>query len=104
MSDGRLLALDGPSRLRDAFPGEIIEVLAEPLDAAARAWLRRDPRSPACRPSASDCTCRVARGRAPEAAGRRGAALAGADVIDVSTIRQVPASLEDVFIDRVTHA
>ena len=101
MSQGRILALDEPNALRAAFPDDIIEVLAEPQDAAEQV-VRRDPavrdvqtlRRAAARAGAA----RQRRRRGAPGSGRR---LPRGAACDVASLRTVPASLEDVFIDRV---
>jgi ABC-2 type transport system ATP-binding protein len=99
MSDGRLLALDTPTGLRAAFPGDIIEVLAEPQDDAERV-LGSLPAITGVQPFGERLHCRVAKGQARGVVERIRESLSAAGVT-VTTIRVMPASLEDVFIDRV---
>jgi ABC-2 type transport system ATP-binding protein len=89
MSEGRLLALDTPTGLRAAFPGDIVEVLAEPQSDVDRV-----------QPFGERFHCRVAKGQGHGAEARIRESLSAAGVA-VTTTRVVPASLEDVFIDRV---
>jgi ABC-2 type transport system ATP-binding protein len=99
MSRGRVLALDEPNSLRAAFPDDLLELLAEPQDAAAQA-VRRDPAVRDVQTFGERLHVRVSRGGGEAAAARLGAACAEAGV-RVSGLRPIPASLEDVFIDRV---
>ena len=100
MSEGRVLALDEPNALRAAFPDDLLEVLADPQEMAAAGRPRR------CRPSrdvqafGERLHVRVSRGSGEAAAARLAAACRDAGV-RVASLRAVPASLEDVFIDRV---
>ena len=84
---------------RAAFPDDIIEVLAGREDAAA-AVIRRDPAVRDVQAFGERLHVRVPRGNAAEAASRLSLACREARV-DVASVRTVPASLEDVFIDRV---
>jgi ABC-2 type transport system ATP-binding protein len=99
MSQGRILALDEPNALRAAFPDDLLEMLAEPQDAAVRI-AARDPGVHDVQRFGERLHIRVVRGGADAAAARLAAAcrLAG---VRVGSLRAVPASLEDVFIDRV---
>jgi ABC-2 type transport system ATP-binding protein len=110
LHDGRLLALDEPGLLRAAYPGRVVEVLAQP------------------RARAAEILATIAGGRGVQAFGERlhvrlppgtglsvppsGSDQAARDIramleragVTVSASRSVPASLEDVFINRVAHA
>jgi ABC-2 type transport system ATP-binding protein len=99
MSDGRLLALDTPTGLRAAFPGDIIEVLAEPKDDAEHV-IASLPAIAGVQPFGERLHCRVLKGQARSVVERIRESLSAAGVT-VTTIRVMPASLEDVFIDRV---
>jgi hypothetical protein len=99
MSQGRILAFDEPNALRAAFPDDIIEVLAAHQDAAAEA-IRRDPAVRDVQSFGERLHVRVPRGQADRAVPRLDAACREARV-DIVSVRIVPASLEDVFIDRV---
>jgi ABC-2 type transport system ATP-binding protein len=100
LHEGRLLALDSPATLRAGLKGDVIEVIAADRDRATevlehlpgvvdvqlfgeRAHVRLEPGSPFGDPE------------------RLAAALKQAGV-DAESVRRVPASLEDVFIARVT--
>ena len=99
MSGGRILALDEPNALRAAFPDDLLEVLADPQDMAEHV-VRADPAVRDVQSFGERLHVRVARGSGEEAAARLADACRDARV-RVSSIRTVPASLEDVFIDRV---
>jgi ABC-2 type transport system ATP-binding protein len=99
MSAGRILALDEPNALRAGFPDDLVEMLAEPQDAAL-AEAGRDPGVIDVQMFGERLHIRVPRGSAGQAMSRLGAACARAGV-RVASLRSVPASLEDVFIDRV---
>jgi len=99
MSQGRILALDEPNALRAAFPDDLLEMLAEPQDAAVPI-AARDPGVHDVQRFGERLHIRVARGDADAAAARLAAACSVAGV-RVGSLRAVPASLEDVFIDRV---
>jgi ABC-2 type transport system ATP-binding protein len=99
MSDGRLLALDTPTGLRAMFPGDIIEVLADP-QRDADSVLRSLSDITGLQPFGERLHCRVAKGQARSVEPLIRGALSAAGVA-VTTMRVVPASLEDVFIDRV---
>ncbi len=99
MSQGRILALDEPNTLRAAFPDDIIEVIAGRQD-AAELVIRRDPAVHDVQSFGERLHVRVPRGEAPAAIPRLDLACREAQV-DVASLRTVPASLEDVFIDRV---
>jgi ABC-2 type transport system ATP-binding protein len=99
MSNGRILALDEPTALRAGFPDDIIEVLADPQDAAER-LARLDAAVHDVQTFGERLHVRVPRGRADEVSARLTLACSQARVA-VASLRTVPASLEDVFIDRV---
>jgi ABC-2 type transport system ATP-binding protein len=99
MSGGRILALDEPNALRAAFKDDLLEMLAEPQDAAVPI-ARRDPAVLDVQTFGERLHVRVPRGGGEAAAARLGAACIQAGV-RVASLRTVPASLEDVFIDRV---
>ena len=99
MSQGRVLALDEPNALRAAFPDDLLEVLADPQDMAAQV-VRGDPAVGDVQAFGERLHVRVSRGSGEAAATRLAAACRDAGV-RVSGLRAVPASLEDVFIDRV---
>jgi ABC-2 type transport system ATP-binding protein len=99
MSDGRVLAVDQPSQMRTSFPDDIIEVLAEPA-ALADSCVRGVPYVGDVQAFGERLHVRVPRGAADRAVRDLSAAFVQAGV-QVTSLRVVPASLEDVFIDRV---
>jgi ABC-2 type transport system ATP-binding protein len=99
MSAGRILALDEPNALRTGFPDDLVEMLAEPQEAAL-AEASRDRGVIDVQVFGERLHIRVPRGGAEEAMSRLSAACGRAGV-RVASLRTVPASLEDVFIDRV---
>jgi ABC-2 type transport system ATP-binding protein len=99
MSNGRILALDEPTALRAGFPDDIIEVLADPQGAAEQV-IRRDPAVRDVQTFGERLHVRVPQGSADAAAARLSLAC-GQTQVRVTSMRSVPASLEDVFIDRV---
>jgi len=99
MSNGRILALDEPTALRTGFPDDIIEVLAGPQDVAEQV-IRRDPAVRDVQTFGERLHVRVPLGSADDAVARLSLACGQARV-HVTGMRRVPASLEDVFIDRV---
>jgi len=102
MSQGRILALDEPTALRAGFPDDIIEVLADPQDAAEQV-IRLDPAVRDVQTFGERLHVRVPLGSA-DAAVARLSADCGQARVRVTSMRRVPASLEDVFIDRVVTA
>ena len=99
MSEGRILALDEPGALRAAYPDDLLEMLADPQETAARI-AGQDAGVLDVQTFGERLHVRVPRGAA-EAASSRLAAGCGRAGVRVTSLRPVPASLEDVFIDRV---
>jgi ABC-2 type transport system ATP-binding protein len=99
MNHGDVLVVESPSSLRAAFPDEVIEVLAEPAEAAARI-VRTANAVKDVQVFGERLHARVPRGEARTAIAALAEACARAGV-HVSSLRVVPPSLEDVFIDRV---
>jgi hypothetical protein len=99
MSDGRVLAVDQPSQMRMSFPDDIIEVLAEPA-ALVDSCVRGVPCVGDVQAFGERLHVRVPRGASDRALCDLSAAFVQAGV-QVTSLRVVPASLEDVFIDRV---
>ena len=98
LHEGRLIAVDQPARLQHQYRGELYEVVAEPREAANEA-LGTVPGISDRQTFGERLHVRVPAGAADmEPALRR--ALEGANV-RVQSIRRIPPSLEDVFIDRV---
>ena len=100
VSHGRIVALDEPRRLRDDYPGDLIEVLAQPR-AEAAALVSADPAVTGVEAFGERLHARTAKGAGPDTETRLRQALTSAR-IDIASIRQIPASLEDVFIARVS--
>ncbi len=100
MSAGRLLALDDPSELRSQFSGMLIEVIAEPLDASLAA-LRTIDRVADVQVFGERMHVRMGPGEDGDAIATLRRALASPH-LTVQSIRRIPASLEDVFIERVS--
>ena len=99
MSDGEVLAVDQPSQMRTSFPDEIIEVLAAP-PALVEGCVRSVPAVGDVQAFGERLHLRVPRGSSPRVLQDLSDAFRQAG-IQVTSLRVVPASLEDVFIDRV---
>jgi ABC-2 type transport system ATP-binding protein len=101
LHEGQLLALDDPATLQAAMAGSLLEVVVDaprpPVDVLASIAGVSDVQLFGDR-----AHVRVGRGEAAQTARRVTETLARAGVTPV-TIREVEASLEDVFIDLVTH-
>jgi ABC-2 type transport system ATP-binding protein len=97
--EGGVLALDRPSSLQRAMPGALLEVVVDaprpPVDV-----LRSCAGVEDVQVFGDGAHVRVARGDVDAAIRRLGAELAGQG-LPVIGIREVPSSLEDVFIDLV---
>jgi ABC-2 type transport system ATP-binding protein len=102
MSDGGVLSLDSPGKLRQSFPDEVIEVIADPQEKAT-AILGQDERVRDVQTFGERLHVRVPRGRGHDLMSHAESVLPGAGVA-IASMRIVPASLEDVFIDRVVSA
>ena len=101
LHEGRLLALDRPDALRATLPGSLFEVIAPDHQNVADA-IKRMPGVTGVEMFGERAHVRLAAGAGPDAPARIGAALASHAGIRVLSIRPVAASLEDVFIDKVT--
>jgi ABC-2 type transport system ATP-binding protein len=100
ISEGQVLALDTPPQLRRSFPGDLVEILAHPQSQALAAL--RDVRGiDGLQEFGERLHAQVALGAGPAAAARIHDTLVGAG-LSVGSVRPIPASLEDVFITRVT--
>jgi ABC-2 type transport system ATP-binding protein len=99
MSDGRVLDVDHPARLRERFPDDIIEVLAEP-QADAERIVRGTPGARDVQLFGERLHLRVPHGAGERAVQQLAEAFSQA-AVHAASLRVVPASLEDVFIDRV---
>jgi ABC-2 type transport system ATP-binding protein len=99
LSGGKLLVVDTPQALRDSLPGVMLEVLARPQRAAIEA-LRSLPGIADIQSFGERIHVRWADDDA-RAASEGIERRLGEQAIDVISVREVPASLEDVFINRV---
>jgi ABC-2 type transport system ATP-binding protein len=99
LHEGRVLALDAPDRLRDAFPGRMLEVLAEDQDAAV-ASARALPEIDDVQTFGERIHLRL-RGAPDEGAVKAIVERLRATIPGTRSVRPVRASLEDVFIARL---
>jgi ABC-2 type transport system ATP-binding protein len=99
LSNGRLLVVDTPQALRESLPGTVVEVLARPQRDALEA-LRTLPGVADTQSFGERIHVRWTGGGAASAADQIDERLRERQV-SVTSIREVPASLEDVFINRV---
>ncbi len=100
LDQGRLLALDDPGALRASLPGTVVEVLADP-EREAVARLARVPGIADVRMFGERIHARSGAPTPADAVREAEAALTG-EGLSVTSVRAIPASLEDVFIHRVT--
>jgi ABC-2 type transport system ATP-binding protein len=96
MNQGRIIATGSPASLRALMEGEILEVVAEP-QAAAKNVLRGHPSVRSLEVFGDRLHVLVP---VAEAQGGLESALAAAGVT-LKSIRQIPPSLEDVFVARL---
>ena len=96
MNQGRIIATGSPASLRALMEGEILEVVAEP-QAAAKNVLRGHPSVRSLEVFGDRLHVLVP---SAEAQGGLESALAAAGVT-LKSIRQIPPSLEDVFVARL---
>src|SRR5687767_3081263 len=99
LHEGRLVALDTPANLRAALSGIVMEVVALDRDRATSV-LERMPGISDVQLFGERAHARIAAGAPLSDPQQLSSALSAAG-IDVESVRRVPASLEDVFIDRV---
>jgi ABC-2 type transport system ATP-binding protein len=99
LSNGRLLVADTPQALRESLPGTVVEVLARPQRDALEA-LRTLPGVADTESFGERIHVRWTGGGARSAAAQVDERLRERQV-SVTSVREVPASLEDVFINRV---
>jgi ABC-2 type transport system ATP-binding protein len=99
LSNGRLLVVDTPQALRESFPGTVVEVLARPhreaLDALENLEGVADVESFGERIHVRWT------GDEPGLAGQQIERRLRERQVTLTSVRQIPASLEDVFINRV---
>jgi ABC-2 type transport system ATP-binding protein len=100
LSNGRLLVVDTPQALRESLPGTVVEVLARPQREALEA-LRGLPGVADTESFGERIHVRWT-GAGPEPAERQIEQRLREHQVELTSVRQVPASLEDVFINRVT--
>jgi ABC-2 type transport system ATP-binding protein len=100
LHEGRLLALDAPGRLRESLPGVVLEVIAGDRDRATSV-LERLPGIVDVQLFGERAHVRIDPDAALTDSAQISAALQHAGIA-VESIRRVPASLEDVFIARVS--
>jgi ABC-2 type transport system ATP-binding protein len=99
LHEGRLVALDDPDRLRAAFPGEVVEVVAHPAGRAVAALeAHAEVEDVQTFGERAHVRLRALRG---EAAEREIATVLDRAGITVETVRRATPSLEDVFIERL---
>jgi ABC-2 type transport system ATP-binding protein len=98
LHNGRLLAMDTPGALRQTFPGRLFEVIAPDHRKAARA-LASVAGVEGVQMFGERAHVRM-KGEDEQAASHLLAALSAAGV-ETTTVRQVTASLEDVFVARL---
>jgi len=101
-SSGKLLVVETPAALRQTLPGVITEVMAAPQDAAFAA-LQAHPAVVEMQKFGERIHVRW-QGADPEAAVRTARETLVDRGVTPGSIRAIPASLEDVFINRVAHA
>jgi ABC-2 type transport system ATP-binding protein len=101
-SNGRLLVVDTPAALKASLSGVITEIIASPQDRAASALERADGFME-LQHFGERLHVRW-RDEDPDAAVGRAREALARDGLHPSAIRPIPASLEDVFINRVTRA
>jgi ABC-2 type transport system ATP-binding protein len=99
LHEGALVALDTPARLRADLPGVVIEVIAADRDRATSV-LERLPGVDDVQLFGERAHVRLAAGAPMSDPQRLSSALRSAGV-SLEGVRRVPASLEDVFIDKV---
>ncbi len=99
-SSGKLLVLDSPQALRDGLPGVILEVLARPQPRAVE-LLRELPCLAGVQTFGERIHVRCGEGDRASVAPQIERHLRDHQV-DVAGVREIPASLEDVYINRVS--
>ena len=100
LHEGRLLALDEPSRLQGAMAGQLLEVMTD-LSREPVELITRVPGVENVQPFGDRAHVRIKAGAQQDVARDLEAALRAAGIGGVS-IRPLAASLEDVFIDLIT--
>ena len=100
LHDGQLLALDTPDALRRSLPGQMLELLVED-QARVSAWLSTQPQVADVNVFGERTHVRLKPDAGWDGAAAVESALRNAGLA-VRGTRVVPASLEDVFIARIT--
>jgi ABC-2 type transport system ATP-binding protein len=100
LHQGRLLAMDSPARLRAHLTGQVIEVIAQPQQRVV-ALVAGDPDVTDAQMFGERVHVRFATTEGQAAVERVRATLDRAGIA-IASVRPVPPSLEDVFIDEVT--
>jgi ABC-2 type transport system ATP-binding protein len=101
LNGGRLLALDAPDALRAALPGRVFEAIA-PDQRALGAVSSRLPHVVDVQTFGERTHIRVAAGSHVDAAGLQ--AEIGRSGVAAASVREVPPSLEDVFVSMLREA
>ena len=96
------MALDTPAHLRAHLTGQVIEVIAEPRQKVVK-LLAGDPALTDAQMFGERVHVRLGAIEGQAAVDHVRATLSLAGIV-ITSIRPIPASLEDVFIDEVTHA
>ena len=99
LSGGRLLVVDAPAALRESLPGVIVEVIGRPQEAVLAA-LKAVAGVADVQSFGERAHVRFADGDPAGAVAGIERALA-ARRVEVTSVRAIPASLEDVFISRI---
>ncbi len=99
LHEGRLLALDAPTRLRNEMPGQMLELTGAPMEGAL-ALARSLPGVADAQLFGDRIHVRLTEA-SPDAVGRFGRALEST-ALRAARVRTVPPSLEDVFIERLS--
>jgi ABC-2 type transport system ATP-binding protein len=99
LHDGRLMALDTPDALRASLPGRIVEMIAGD-QARAVSVARDEPGVDDVQTFGERTHVRFAARAGADAAARLADSCAAAGIA-IRSLREVPASLEDVFIARL---
>jgi ABC-2 type transport system ATP-binding protein len=100
---GRLLVVDTPAALRESLPGVLTEIIASPQDRAIAA-LETVPAVAELQNFGERIHVRWREATPDAATASARKALASAPGVATISVRAIPASLEDVFINRIAQA
>ena len=100
LHEGRLLALDTPDALRAGLPGRIVEMIAAD-QVRAVSVARDEPGVADVQTFGERAHVRFAAGAGADAAARLARQLRRSAGVAIRSLREVPPSLEDVFIARL---